>query len=662
MDNLGDIILRLVKNNPAANIAIELLSPFGEVYIVGGAIRDVLLEKMPKDLDVVAKVDENTIKSVLGDFPNSKLNKTGKQFPVYRFSYQGEEVEIALPRTETKVGEGNKDWEIKSDPSISIERDLERRDFTANAIAVNAKTGEVIDPLNGVEDVQRGLLRVISDNSFKDDSSRTLRALTAISKHGLQPDEDTKSKMRNHAPYLSNVSPEIIGAELEKILSGSHPHDAIEMAYKTGVLEHFIPELHGTFEFDQKNPHHKYDLGTHLLTALKNMSHRSGDVDLRIAALFHDIGKPDAMWVDENGVGHYYRNDKGEGKDHENVGAEMAEDILRRLRFSANRIARIKQLIQNHMFAPFNSPKGARKFLNQAGSHEVAHNLLDLKESDHMSKGNEDATRMTIDSMRELINSEHEAQNAFGPKDLALKGNEIMDLLGIDSGPQVGQIIKHLTDVVMDSPEMNTKQNLSTFLRNFYKTSSYVKTAIMEIHKEIRKEAAWRDVEMKAKRLKDSGQVVVNTNSENVVEGTVQGDTGIYEAVIYRQDPNANRITHWNCDCKWGQYAWGRTRQFAKFEGRPCSHVMALLWQSRSLPIGYFGAEFDPSQTYSFEPDAPNYEVAQQDISQVGNLPEQQPDFAPAPNSGVPLPPPFGEQRNSSNKKVNKWKRIGNGK
>lgn len=655
MDELSQSVLRLVRNNSAAKTVTELLFPFGEVYVVGGAVRDVLLQKKPKDLDLVARVDEETIKSVLGNFPNATLNKTGKQFPVYRFSYLGEEVEIALPRTEVKVGEGSKDWDIKTDPSIRIERDLERRDFTANAVAVNATTGEVVDPFGGIEDVERGLLKVINENSFKDDPSRTLRALTAISKHGLQPDEKTKEQMRKYSPYLANIAPEIVGMELDKILEGSHPHEAISMGHQTGVLEYFLPELHIAFGFDQQNPNHEYDLGKHLMEVVKNMSRRSSDTDLRLAALFHDIGKPNSMWVDEKGIGHFYKNDLGQGNDHESIGAQMAQDILTRLRYPANRIARIKQLIQNHMFPIFNSAKGARKFLNQAGSFDTAHELLDLKESDHLGKGKDNATREMVDLMRELVNSEFEQQNAFTPKDLAMNGNDVMELLGIDSGPQVGEILKSLMDIVVDNPQMNTKDNLSAFVRNFYKTSRKVESAILEINKQIRKEAAWRDVEMKAKRLMDSGQVVVNTNAENAIEGTVQGDNGIYECIIYREDPNSLRITHWNCECNWGRYAWGRTRRFKKFEGRPCSHVMAMFWKSRSMPVGYFGAEYDPSQTYSFEPDAPNYQVVPQDTSQAGKPPEseEQFGFAPAPQGQTPLPPQFEE-----GEKRSKWKRI----
>lgn len=646
MNELSQKILTLVKNNPAAKTATELLSPFGEVFVVGGAVRDTVLNKKPKDIDLVARVDEDTIEKVLGNYDKAKLNKTGKQFPVFRFSYHDEEVEIALPRTETKTGEGNRDWQIVTSPDIGIEQDLERRDFTANAIAVNASTGEVIDPLNGIEDLQKGKLRVISDSSFKDDSSRTIRALTAMSKHGLQPTETTREKMKEYAHHIKRVAPEIIGAELDKLVSGHHPDDAIRMGYETGVLEHFLPEVHDTFGFDQKNPHHQLDLGTHLTQVLKNMSGLSSEPDLRIAALLHDIGKPYSMWTDEQGIGHFYRGPDNQGQDHEDVGAEMAEEILRRLRFPADRIARIKHLIKNHMFPVFNTSRGARKFLNQAGSYEVANDLLDLKEADHMGKGNENSTRMMADKMRDLVDQENNNNTAFSIKDLAVDGNDIMKALGIKSGPEVGMILKKLTDFVINDPSLNTRENLISLTKSIYQNLPMtVKQGSMQIKSSLRRIAAWRDVEMKAKRLKDNGQVVINTNSTNGIEGVVAGDNGSYECVIYREDPDSMRITHWQCSCPWGRYAWGRTRRWKKFEGRPCSHIMATFWQSRSVPVGYSGAEFNPAETYTAEPDRANYQVADQTMQQAGQPQEMtlEPEVG-----GVPAPP----MRNS------KWRKV----
>jgi len=477
--NLSETILRLVNDDPAAKMAVDSLSPFGEVYVVGGAPRDVVLGKKPKDIDIMAKVNGDTIESVLKSVPKGKLSLTGKQFPVYRFNYGGSEVEIALPRIEVKTGEGNKDWQIKSDSSIPVEKDLERRDFTANAIAVNAKTGQVVDPFDGLKDIENGVLKTVHSNSFRDDSSRTMRALTALSKHGLQPDEETKEQMRLHAPHLKKTPMETVGQELEKILSGNYPSEAIKLGQETGVLDHFLPEVHSTFGFDQKNFYHKHDLGTHIMNVLKNVSGLTSDTDVRMAALLHDIGKPSSMWEDENGVGHFYKGEQGQGANHDEVGAEMAEGILSRLRYPANRIGRIKHLINNHMFPSFNSPKGARKFLNNSGSPETAHDLLNLREADHMGKGNENATRMMTDKMRSLINNEAASQAVFSPKDLAINGNDIIKLLGISSGPQVGQIIKKIMDLVIEHPSLNNRQELLNIVKTLYpsKVSSKMKFA-----------------------------------------------------------------------------------------------------------------------------------------------------------------------------------------
>jgi tRNA nucleotidyltransferase (CCA-adding enzyme) len=477
--NLSKNILRLINDDPAAKMAVESLSPFGEVYVVGGAPRDIVLGKKPKDIDIMAKVNGDTIESVLKSIPKAKLSLTGKQFPVYRFNYAGSEVEIALPRIEVKTGEGNKDWQIKSDSSIPVEKDLERRDFTANAIAVNAKTGKIVDPFDGLKDIENGVLKTVHPNSFRDDSSRTMRALTALSKHGLQPDEETKKQMRLHAPHLKKTPMEIVGQELEKVLSGDYPAEAIRLGHETGVLDHFLPEVHSTFGFDQKNPYHKHDLGTHTMNVLKNVSGLTGDTDVRMAALLHDIGKPASMWEDENGVGHFYKGEQGQGANHDEVGAEMAEGILSKLRYPANRIGRIKHIINNHMFPSFNSSKGARKFLNNAGSLETAHDLINVREADHMGKGNENATRMMTDKMRSLINDENTSQSVFSPKDLAVDGNDIIKTLGISSGPQVGEVIKKLMDLVVDHPSLNNRQELLNIVKTFYppKVSSEIKFA-----------------------------------------------------------------------------------------------------------------------------------------------------------------------------------------
>lgn len=569
-EDIGKRVQEIARQDPAAAKAAEVLLPIGELYIVGGAPRDVALGKTPKDIDLMVRlIDGDTIMRELSKVDGGQVFLTGKQFPVYRFKYKGSEVEIALPRIEEKSGEGNKDWKIVSDPSIPVEKDLERRDFTANAIAVNFATGAVHDPFGGIEDIQKGQIRTVTPSSFRDDSSRTLRALTQMAKHGLIPDDTTKEQMRQYAEYLNKVPGELLQAELTKILKAGNPHAAIRLAYETGVLDHFLPEVAATFGFDQANPHHQLELGDHMLQVLENILESSDDPDLRLAALLHDIGKPASQWLDEQGVGHYYKSKlpNGEfiGQDHEDVGAQMAIDRLNALRFPSDRRDQVAFYIQNHMFPAFSNLKGARKFLQMAGSYDNAMNLLALREADQGGKGNGDGSQ-DVDLMRMLVTQVYDEGQAFSLKDLAINGRDVIDATGVQ-GPEVGRKLNALLEAVLENPELNNRETL------------------LELVKTAKKTASWADVAAKAKRLKDAGRVRLIRNGYNTVVAEVDGDTGKYQVEIDRLDPKSRAITGWTCQCDWAQYAFGRTRKWKKFEGRLCSHAMAAFWQSQASPL-----------------------------------------------------------------------------
>lgn len=449
-----------VKADPAADMAFQALSPYGNVYVVGGAPRDIVLGKSPKDIDMMAQIDPQTIDEVLSKIPGGKLDYTGKNFGVYRFKYQGSEVEIALPRTEVSTGDGHKDFDVKTDHNLPVEHDLKRRDFTGNSIAVNLNNGQVHDPHNGVFDLLTGQLRTVSPSAFKEDPLRTIRALVSRSRHGLEPDAETMKQMAQHAEGIKHLPGDRIFPELEKIMKGQEPHEAIRLGHDTQVLHHFLPEVASAFGFDQKNPHHKLDLGSHLLEVLKNVAAQTDDPDVRLAGLLHDIGKPHSQWIDENGVGHYYKSADGRGDDHEKVGAKMAEDVLRRLRYPANRIAKVSHLIEHHMFPDFNSGKGARRFLQRAGSPEAADNLLAIRQADHMGKGNEAATVAMVDKMRGLVSNELNAGAKVNVGDLAVNGQDVMRELNIPPGRAVGEKLRSLMEMVIDDPSLNTRDQL----------------------------------------------------------------------------------------------------------------------------------------------------------------------------------------------------------
>jgi tRNA nucleotidyltransferase (CCA-adding enzyme) len=462
-EDLSTEILRLIEEDPAARVVADELLPYGDVYVVGGAPRDVVLGKQPKDIDMMARVDGDTIMQVLNAVPGGRCIETGNKFPVYRFKYRGSEIEIALPRTEEKVdpnAKGNEGWAVKSDPSIPVEEDLRRRDFTANAIAVHAGTGEVVDPFHGIDDIQNGQIRTVTETSFRDDESRVLRALTQMAKHGLVPDDTTKEQMREYAQYLDRASAEIRMMELEKIIKAGNPHLAIRLAYETGVLEYILPEVAATFGFDQLNPHHKLDLGSHLLEVLENVLD-DPDPDLRLAALLHDIGKPASQWVDDQGVGHYYKTKGPEGflgDDHETVGAEMARERMKSLKFPNERIDAVTGIIQHHMFPAFTTLKGARKFMQNVGGYDNAMRLLKFREADQGGKGNGPGEQ-DVELMRSLIEQVAAEGQAFTLKDLAIKGGDLI-AAGVPAGPEIGRKLNALLEAVVEDPSLNDRNTL----------------------------------------------------------------------------------------------------------------------------------------------------------------------------------------------------------
>lgn len=468
IEDLSSEILRLVAQDPAAKAAVQYLAPHGEVFVVGGAPRDVVLGKNPKDIDLMARVDGKVIEDTLGRIKGGRVFLTGKQFPVYRFKYKGSEVEIALPRTEEKIpGGGNKDWKVIFGPDISVEEDLRRRDFTANAIAVNAVTGEVVDPFGGIDDIANKRVRTVTNTSFRDDSSRILRALTQMAKNGLVPDDVTKFQMAEYAEHLNKAAPELIQKELDKIMAAGNPHLAIRLAYETGILKQFMPEVYDAFGFDQKNPYHQLELGDHLLEVLEGVLD-SDDPDLRLAALLHDIGKPASQWIDEKGVGHYYRKQMPDGSfvgdQHETVGGQMARERMRALRYPKERIENVGFLIDNHMFPAFKNMKGARKFLQMAGNYENALRLLALRRADQGGKGNEGPGAQDIDLMYSLLEQVEAEGNAFTLKDLAVNGRDIIDATGA-TGPEVGRKLNELLERVIEDPSLNNRQTLLDMAR-----------------------------------------------------------------------------------------------------------------------------------------------------------------------------------------------------
>lgn len=456
--DVGHYIRQIAATDPAAWNAYQALSEAGgKVYVVGGAVRDALLQKEPKDIDLmVTGVPAEKVHQVLAGMPGN-VDLTGKDFGVYRYRTRGHEVEIALPRTERSTGDRRVDFDVQVDHKLSIEDDLLRRDFTVNAMGVDLDSGTLVDPYGGARDIDERKLRTVHPSSFEEDPTRLLRGLVASSRHGLDPTEDTRQQMAANAHRLDGEARERIQAELDKLFKSAHPAAAIRLGHDTGILKHVFPEVAHNFDFDQNNPHHNFTLGQHLLNVLEGVSEKSDDPDLRLAALLHDIGKPKSAWTNpETGKNHYYRGPNGQGDNHDEVGANDAEQRLRALKYPVARIKRVQHLIKHHMFPAFSGPKGARKFIHRVGD-EHADDLLTLRYADQRGKGQSEqelAARTHVDDQRALVEQVRSKQEATTQSALSINGNDIIGL-GVKPGPEVGRILRQLTDDVVEDPSLN---------------------------------------------------------------------------------------------------------------------------------------------------------------------------------------------------------------
>ena len=469
---VGPYIQSLLQSDVAASTAYKALRDAGgKVYAVGGAPRDALQGKIPNDIDLmVSGIPQPEVEHILNNLPGN-ATFAGKNFGVFHYHHGGDTVEIALPRSDD-YGEGGRraDGKVTVDPDLPIADDLRRRDFTANATAVDLDTGELVDPHGGADDIKRGVLRTTHPDSFREDPSRLIRALTMHGRFGLTPDEQTRHEMGANAHLLRGESPDLLNSTFTKTLKSDNPASALRLAHETGILSHILPEVDDNWDFDQNNSHHRHTLGDHLMQVLDNTSRLTTDPDVRFAALLHDIGKPGSEWTDpDTGESHYYLGPDGQGANHEKLGAELAENRLRKgFNLQRSRINRITHLVSSHMFSPFTTPKGARRFIAKYGD-EHADDLLNLREADQTGKGQtpeEVAARTSADTMRGLVNDSRVKGETTGINALAINGNDLM-AMGAPQGPQVGAILTQLQNAVVDDPSLNDPAKLKPLAQSY---------------------------------------------------------------------------------------------------------------------------------------------------------------------------------------------------
>jgi tRNA nucleotidyltransferase (CCA-adding enzyme) len=427
-----------------------------EAHLVGGGVRDLVLGRPPKDFDVATSALPEQVMQLFGQ---AFAIPTGLQHGTVTVLTgpppDGRPVEVTTFRGEGVYLDGRRPSEVRFEKKLR--EDLARRDFTMNAIAYDPLTGVVSDPFDGQGDLGRRLVRAVGDpvERFLEDGLRPMRAVRQATQLGFSIDPPTLNAIPQALTSFRKVSAERIRDELTRLLTAPAPSRGVELMRQTGLLAVVIPELLEGVGCAQ-NRYHRFDVYGHTLATLEAAD---SDLVLRLGALLHDVGKPRARQPKEGAPGEYtfYR--------HEQVGAEMADTITRRLKLSNVDRERVCLLVANHLFyySPEWTDGAVRRFIRRVG-HEHLPALLALREADIVGRGMGEDPQEETRELRHRIAEVTAANAALTVKDLAVDGRDVMGVLGWPPGRHVGQALTALLERVLDAPELNSRQRLLALL------------------------------------------------------------------------------------------------------------------------------------------------------------------------------------------------------
>ena len=476
---LIESFLRTFSTDPNFSFVQKLLKKFSakggsasggkdsEIYLVGGKVRDILLERNSYDYDfVVSNVNAKDLEKFLAK--EGTVNLVGKSFGVFKFvpkKYTGfEPIDIALPRTEHSFNTGGyRDFDIQSDPKLPIAKDLERRDFTINAMALNLKTNELIDPFLGQEDILNKTIRTVGKpvERFQEDYTRMLRAIRFSVQLYFKIDQPTYITIQEMAPKIKDIPAERSTEEINKIILSPNAEFGLQLLQKSNLLKYIIPELEMGVGVSQ-NKSHIYSVFTHSVKALGFAAQRNYNLNVRLASLFHDIAKPQVK--------------KGEGPDstfynHDIVGAKITRKILQRLKYPNEVVDKVSHLVRHHMF--FYSlgtitDAAIRRLLVRIGPDNI-NEAIQLRICDRLGMGRPKAKPFKLMELEKRL---HEVQlDPISVKMLKVKGDELMKLLKIKPGPKIGLLLNALLAEVLEDPKKNKKSYLQKKLKELNKLS-----------------------------------------------------------------------------------------------------------------------------------------------------------------------------------------------
>ena len=429
------------------NNIIKVIQAAGyEAYAVGGCIRDSILGKEPDDWDITTSAKPEAVKKLF-----DRTIDTGIQHGTVTVMMGKEGFEVTTYRIDGKYEDCRHPSEVTF--ASDLKEDLRRRDFTINAMAYNEKDG-LIDIFEGRLDIERGIIRCVgvAKERFGEDALRMMRAVRFSAQLGYEIEAKTKEAIKELASALHKISAERIQVELVKLLTSDHP-DYLRIAYETGITACVLPEFDLCMKTKQDNPHHCYDVGEHILHTL---SYVEPDKVLRLSMLFHDIGKPQTLTVDENGVTHNHG--------HAHIGEEMAGKIMRRLKFDNATINNVCKLVLYHDLKIEPTAKSVRHAVNKIGE-EIFPLLFCVKYADILAQSDfeREEKLKRLEEVKCIYEQILAQKDCLSLKTLSVSGNDLI-AAGMTPGKEIGETLHKLLEIVLDNPEYNNKSYLLSLL------------------------------------------------------------------------------------------------------------------------------------------------------------------------------------------------------
>lgn len=438
------------------DISAKLSKEKFEHFLVGGCVRDMLLERVPKDWDFTTIATPEEIQNIFPDsFYENEFGTVGIKTRDEKIGV----VEITPYRLESSYSDARHPDKVEW--GNSVEEDLARRDFTINAIAYDIEKDELVDPYDGQKDLEKKIIRTVGSPAerFSEDALRMLRALRLASELNFALDLETQSEIGEHANLLEKISKERIRDEFVKIVMSDNPAIALDMAARLGLLYFISPEFEKGIGVEQ-NKAHAYTVWEHLLRSLNHAAAKKYPLHVRLAALFHDIAKPHTKRFKEGDEATFYG--------HEVVGARVAKKVLEDLKFSKDMIEKVYKLVRWHMFFSDTeqiSLSAVRRIVRNVGP-DLIWDLMDVRNADRVGTGRPKETTYRLRKYHSMI--EQVMRDPISVKQLKVSGADVMKITNTHGGPHVGYILEILLSEVLNDPLLNETEYLETRVKDLY--------------------------------------------------------------------------------------------------------------------------------------------------------------------------------------------------